>query len=446
MLPPSSHTCPHTTSEDCLFVTLFTPTIDAMPTPAPILVWFHGGNFFQGHGGGRLYDGTHYANSTGTIVVSVNYRLGALGFLGGDNDIHGNYGFLDQVLALKWIQNNAHAFGGDPNRVTIAGQSAGAISVTLHLMSAGSKGLFQRAIVESSPITLPMRDHVSMPPLRREFAELVGCGVNDAACMRGKSADDVLEAQLAIMKDPFADPKWLQMFLPWTPYVDGTIVPMQPLDALCNGAWDSSIPVIMGTVHDETTLFIYEAFQQPLDSDGYTALLLNLFTPENAARVEEQYPAADPTDTRPAVSTCGTDYIFICVNRNVTRNMAPLQPRLWLYDYTHVASFSHYIWGQNMSFCWDQVCHGVELPFVFNTGAPFVTYTPDEVTLGLTLINYWANFAHNGDPNVGAAEMFWPSYNATASMSLSFGIPNTIEQNFQQQKCDFWDTVGYNAQ
>ena len=155
--------CPPVQSEDCLYLNVFTPLLTSEAL-TPVMVFIHGGDYVQGYGGGPLYDGTPMANSSGLILVALNYRLGALGFAyAGDlagGQLAGNYGFLDQRLALKWVQDNIKNFGGDPGRVTIFGQSAGAMSVALHLVSSGSRGLFSAAIIESEPLGLPLRSKV----------------------------------------------------------------------------------------------------------------------------------------------------------------------------------------------------------------------------------------------------------------------------------------------
>lgn len=168
--------CPATTGEDCLFLTVYTPLAAELTTGAPIMVFFHGGEFIAGHGGGELWGGRQMSSMTGTILVGVNYRLGALGWSWNGNDINGNYGIRDQIASLQWVQRNGAAFGGDITRVTMFGQSAGAISMTILMSSqlARKQSLWSRVIVESQPFTIPLRDKNTMPALMKEFGRFLG--------------------------------------------------------------------------------------------------------------------------------------------------------------------------------------------------------------------------------------------------------------------------------
>ena len=155
-LPPK--TCPDTVSEDCLYLNVFTPREDYLQSngPQPVMVWFHGGRYEQGSASDILYDGSFMANASGVIIVTANYRIGVLGFLV-TGSLQGNYGWQDQRSVLLWVQNNIANFGGDPNSVTVFGQSVGGISTALHLTSPSSVGLLHKAIIQSDPFTLPVK-------------------------------------------------------------------------------------------------------------------------------------------------------------------------------------------------------------------------------------------------------------------------------------------------
>ena len=178
-------TCPPVTSEDCLYLNVFAPANATVTSSgsAAVLLFIHGGNFIQGYGGGPLYDGSMLVQSHGVVVVSINYRLGALGWLftgappseEPTDDLVGNYGLLDQQLAMRWVQANAAAFGGDPSRITLFGQSAGAQSISCHLTMPSSKGLFAGAILESAPLGLTWRTAEQSPKFTGLVAKLGGC-------------------------------------------------------------------------------------------------------------------------------------------------------------------------------------------------------------------------------------------------------------------------------
>jgi carboxylesterase type B len=208
-LPLPELTCPKRVTEDCLYLNVFTPLSAQPDAKIPVMVFFHGGNFLRGYSGGFLYDGQYIANTSSTVVVTVNYRLGAIGFLvfgEGSDAIEGNYGFKDQRLALHWVQDNIAAFGGDPGQVTIWGQSAGAVSVALHMTTVRSSGLFNKAIMESEPIELTLKDRKHALKLGTDFSKELGCGDKDnIACLYSKNItliSAVEDALLSKIVDP----------------------------------------------------------------------------------------------------------------------------------------------------------------------------------------------------------------------------------------------------
>ena len=236
-LPP--HTCPARYSEDCLYLNVFTPLPSQMATsgPLPVLMWIHGGNFKQGSGTGLLYDGSHIAKTQNVIVVTINYRLGALGFLNNNQSFTGNYGIKDQRFAMQWIQQNIASFGGDPTRVTLFGQSAGAMSIATHMISPKSKNLFHRAILESEPFGLPFRTTSEFEGLASAFADKANCTSGDVeTCLRNLPYEKIIEAQVAAEHDIFVDIfHLLELFLPWTPTAGSEDCPEQPIVAFVSG-------------------------------------------------------------------------------------------------------------------------------------------------------------------------------------------------------------------
>ena len=223
--------CPVKQSEDCLFLNVFAPL--AQPTkPLPVSLFIHGGDFFQGFGGGALYTGKSFV-AGGTIFVSMNYRLGALGFAySGDaskhsDDLIGNYGLMDQTLVLEWVRDNIAAFGGDPAAVTLFGESAGGMSVGTHMVTPSSTALFHRGMIESEPFALPFRTTSTYPAYTREFAHKAGCGdgvINlkrYEPCLRNVSTAKLLAAQTAVRTVPLAMVLSVtDLFIPFSPVVD----------------------------------------------------------------------------------------------------------------------------------------------------------------------------------------------------------------------------------
>lgn len=461
VLPLPQFLCPKKVSEDCLFLNIFTPLTIKPSSMLPVMVFIHGGNFLRGYSGGGLYDGQYIANSSSTVVVTINYRLGAIGFLAfgeGDDAPRGNYGLRDQRLALEWIRDNIANFGGNPDRVTLWGQSAGAVSVVLHMASVRSAGLFSKAIIESDPFSITLKDLNKAKSLGKDFAKEIGC--SDVQCLYTKNIDEIAKAQLAVLTKIVDLRHVLEIFLQWTPIVDGVDVLDQPIDIFALGKV-ASMPVIIGTTSEETVFFIYEGFPKPVSSLELDGLELAIFGAHYKA-VHEKYPPLSGQDNRPLAAVMGTQYTFSCSTRhavwgltNLTRAGEVKNP-LWLYVFNHSMSFD---WGKGFEFCNGHSCHGVELPFVFHSASMGgLNYTADELVLTNSMVEYWTTFAHTGNPNpTSENERFgqllsWPEYRVdpvtgtkTAGY-MRFKTPKSdVLTDYDSDICKFWDSIRYNV-
>ncbi|HTP17882.1 MAG TPA: carboxylesterase family protein, partial [Streptosporangiaceae bacterium] len=232
---------PGTISEDCLYLNVYAPPVGSNDQGGrPVLVWIHGGGLVQD--GARDYDGSKLA-ADGVVVVTINYRLGALGFLAlpalASHGAAGNYGLMDQQAALRWVQRNIARFGGDPRNVTIAGQSAGGLSVLAQMVSPGARGLFQRAIVQSGTFALNQRPLATAEAAGERFATAVGCPDQSAACLRNAPVS-ALVANFGVE-------------IPGV--VDGSVLTQPIGTALASGQF-ARVPVINGITHDEELLFV----------------------------------------------------------------------------------------------------------------------------------------------------------------------------------------------
>lgn len=250
--PP--HICPVKQSEDCLFLNIFTPIVSN--GPQPVIVFAHGGNFIDGYvggydnDGGLLYAGDIFVNNTGQILVTINYRLGALGYLYGggasrQTTLEGNYGLTDQITALEWVRANIAAFGGDPSRITMMGQSAGAMSISAHLSRPENTGLFQGAIMVSNPFSEPYRGPDQAISIAAAFANFSGCGPSWIleqnwfaleSCLRQKDTATLLAASAAAELALLADlSSILQVVVAWGPTIGTPYLPLRPLEAFQRG-------------------------------------------------------------------------------------------------------------------------------------------------------------------------------------------------------------------
>jgi len=463
-LPPGN--CPeYGIGEDCLYLTVFSPARPSEdPNGYPVQFWIHGGAFEQGLGNCALYNASTFAQQGVTSVV-INYRLGVMGFLASPSQ-KGNYGLLDQRLALQWTRDNIRAFGGNPDRISIAGQSAGAMSVAAHMTSPKSKGMFAGAIMESNPLALPFHTRTSAKANAKNVFEYVGCAEDDVACMRTKSMEELLDAQEHAVKLNLNN--LLINFLPFAPMIEtveenpNTELPEQPFTALAKGAWTTqpNIPLMAGSLYDEGQLFVYELFTKPVSKSAYQVIVDGTFGFKNGQEITKLYPydllsPGNETDGRRVLNVLATDLLFYCPLRNMTRGALAAfsanqitPPDVFIYRFKHVESFD--CWGPDYTFCVGFCCHGSELPYVFNvfTDGKTVSYTPtaEEVTLTSDLGHAWANFYHTGSPNKGklSIPMNYPKYDAALDSLLVLEEPGyEVQHHVREKYCDVWDRLGY---
>lgn len=441
VLPP--HMCPQSESEDCLTLNIWTPR-GASSSPRSVMFFMPGGRFEQGDSTSPLYSGEYFTTNLDVILVTTNYRLGVLGHLVTD-EYAGNFAIKDQRMALVWLKKNIAAFGGNPNDVTIFGQSAGASSTAVHLLSPYSRGLFSKAIMESNPFALPMKTVQEGRDLGRKFVEYLHCPWNHEttdACLRSKSVNEVMAGQYGVQGSiDYFHP--LLLFLPWTPIVDGKELTDQPWKLFTAGNF-TKVPIMMGTVAEEALFFIYEASNGTKVSESLYVLLESYLFQLDVVEVLRKYPVGgiwDDSDYRPLLSTQGTDYIFVCPTRLSARGVAKTGVPTFLYQFNHVPSFD--AWGK-YTFCDGHVCHGIELPFVFHAAAPFYNFTAAEDDLSKRMSTYWTNFAKSGNPNHPVpVQPAWPAYTASADASMELATPPTVQTGLRASYCDFWDRLGY---
>ncbi|XP_035672240.1 crystal protein-like [Branchiostoma floridae] len=442
-------------SEDCLYLNIFAPrtVLTNSTTKLPVMVWFHGGGYETGTGSAIIYDGRFLANKTNTVVVTTNYRLGALGFLvagEGEDAATGNYGTLDQILALKWVQENIGNFGGDKKHVTIFGQSAGSDSVGILMTYNGSADLFEKGIMLSVPFTIYHKSRADAIRLGNHFAKQLNCSHGDIKCIRSKTTAELLDAQGksgSFIANPF---RLFELFVQWGPHFDGDILTEELVEKFAKGQFQKK-PFIIGTVSEEAILFILGAFKgkmTKLELDGVAVAFMRL----KAGQALREYDPPPSSDYRPVLSQAVTDWVWVCPTRNVTRSaIAGGEPDVWLYVFDHVWSFKH-AWD-DQPYCNGYVCHGEDIPIVFQT-APLanLSMTPDEQVLADTIAYHYGNFAHTGDPNKPNHHPPRPYLNIPDNLNWSKyskdnGYPilnittpqNSLMHDYRKEKCDFWD-------
>jgi para-nitrobenzyl esterase len=387
--------------EECMNLNVWTPVTNA--TGLPVLVWIHGGSFMNGSGSVGAYNGAAFARD-GVVCVTINYRLAAEGFLCLDDGI-ANLGLLDQLAALQWVQANISAFGGDPGRVTVAGESAGAMSVTTLLSMPQAGGLFTQAIAQSGAAahTLPW-DEARM--VSGYLADALGVPA-DRDSIKAVPLEKLVQAasELVVEVQTAPDPaKWGQLalsLLPFAPTVDGTVVPQAPLPAMAAGQ-GSDVRLLIGSNRDEARLFFVAPGSIDLIDDVVLERAAGAYglSADSLAVYRANRPGASAGDILAAVIT---DWFFTIPAIRVAeaRTEAGSAPT-WTYRFDYPAPADNHRFG---------ACHGVEVPFVFDTISdedlhPLIGDTPSQAVADQAH-KAWVDFITHGDPG-------WAAYN-TAS-------------------------------
>jgi para-nitrobenzyl esterase len=463
-------------SEDCLYLNVWTRAKKASEK-LPVMFWIHGGAYQLGAGGLPLYDGEKLAKR-GVVVVTINYRLGPFGFLAhpqltkeSPNNSSGNYGVLDQQAALHWVKRNIAAFGGDPGKVTIFGESAGAISVLNQLVSPLSDGLFQQAISESTLfIDRGLLMHATRPLAEAEgigeqYAAEMGCaGAADVlAAMREKTADELLGTPQGKSKDlrnsikVLTSPGLFIMDPKFVPVVDGWVLPADPGTLVAKGD-QHDVPLLIGSNREEGNLF---TFAETLELDRmsiekYQGKIREYFG-AYADQVLAMYPVNQKSDIKRQLSKIFTVFDFTSVARFAARAQAAKGQKVYLYQFNKTPPLElTSLLGP---------CHGSELPFVFGTlvkgtipdgvmrsweslvlksverdlkRALLYKYDQDDLRLSDEMIGYWTRFAKTGDPN-GEGAAAWPRYETATDRNIELERPITAKEGLDRQACDLAD-------
>ena len=410
-------------SEDCLFLNVYRPVMNTS-SAYPVMVFIHGGSFVFGSSSQNQYIADNMMNSSQVIVVTLNYRLGPLGFIslsdyGIDN---ANFGIMDQILALKWVQNNIGSFGGDPSKVTIFGESAGAISVCLHLMIEESYPLYQNIIIESGSCA-QIGFFPSVYKSTKQTKDLLSkVSCTSVECLRTISANDIINA-LPNFQD-------LKGYL-WVPIVDKVLLIDQPRTLIKNENFNRNANMIIGNNMKGGSIFV------PSWSMGvveYTTIMYETFG-AYANEIGPVYPIWDyPSPSPPnTYSQILTDMFFYCPSRTLSSYLSKYS-NVYFYVFDHEPS-----WNQNPDFgCY----HTSELPFVFErTPQPNITFSSVEFSLAKKMSSLWKNFAIYSNPN-GNGDSLWSNWTNSHKYNLQISASEfKMADNFRSTFCDFWDTL-----
>jgi para-nitrobenzyl esterase len=422
-------------SEDCLYLNVFAPTGHKHGGDGrPVIVWIHGGGWLVGESDD--YDPTKLV-ADGTVVVTLDYRLGALGFLahpaladhpGGSS---GAYGLMDQQAALRWVKRNIRGFGGDPRKVTIAGESAGGLSVLAHVTSPGSHGLFAAAIVQSGAF-------LTQTPLDQAetagevFAAKVGCASQSAACLRGLPVSVILANDIPSLSG-------------YTPgVVDGEVLKQSIGTALASGQFNR-VPIIDGTNHDEARLFtaVSELQGAPVTAANYESMIASTMgvPADVAALVAAQYPLSAYPSPAVALSAIGTDAIFACPALKLDTLASRFVPT-FAYEFNDANAPQRFLPPVSFPF---GAAHASELQYLFDLPtAPIAgPLTAQQQSLATSMRRYWAHFARRGFPSA-PGQPLWPRFKSHSQRLLSLVPPQPhVETDLAAaHHCAFWAQAG----
>ncbi len=413
---------PGATDEDCLYLNVFAPADPA--GLLPVMVWIHGGAFIGGSGSARWYDGGQFAADGAVVVVTFNYRLGVLGFL------EGNCGMLDQLAALRWVQDNIAAFGGDPTRVTVFGESAGAMSIGLMLAMPAARGLFHGAILQSGAASA-YRTRDEAATVTEQVLGHFGGSVDDLAT---SPVAPILDAQAAVTGGSDAG-----SYLSFRPVADGIDIPERP-DRIVAAGRGLDVPVLIGTNRDEMTLFLsFDPGMASLGGDELDRRAAAMIGARRWAAMGAHYRAAHPTDDPAAfLSAVATDVVFRIPALRVAegqsgaggeRRRAPV----WMYRFDWPSPAA----GGRLG-----ATHGLDIPFVWNLmdfpGVDLFTGdAPGRRPLAEAMHAAWLAFATSGDPTTPLLPA-WPAYQPPRRATMLFDAECSLVDDPNGSERELW--------
>jgi para-nitrobenzyl esterase len=418
-------------SEDCLYLNIWTPGLDG--AKRPVMVWVHGGFFTTGAGSWLVYDGRTLSTRGDVVVVTINYRLGVLGFLNlnevtkGRIPATGNEGLLDQVLALEWVRDNISRFGGDPDNVTIFGESAGAMSEGALLAMPKARGLFHRAILQSGAA-----HHVNSleraEKVAEAFLDILDKKPTEVNELRSLTEQQIINAQAEVMTRAHG-PKLAMGGLPLGPVVDGDVIPELPVEAIASGSADN-VAILIGTNLDEWKLFAVLDKDLPnLNEAGLLQRCERLIPDGDATGLIETYRqarsqrnlSATPAELFIAIQS---DRFFRMPAIRLAEAHCRRQQPTYMYLFKWVSPLMNGILG---------ACHALDLGFVFGTLDDNFTGSGQEAqALSGKMQDAWTGFARYGDPSENIGE--WKLYNARRETMVLGGQCTLVEAPYDEER------------
>ncbi|KAF8933283.1 hypothetical protein BGZ47_010936 [Haplosporangium gracile] len=451
-----------TEDEDCLNLNVYTPSLKGQSFASlPVMFYIHGGGFANNSGSIILFEPGSMVSRGGVVVVTINYRLGLFGWFEDTNswsrsNVPGNQAFRDMILALQWVKKNIASFGGDPNRVTVFGESAGATSIRALLSAPSTFDLYQSVIGESDPINIPYHTPQSAAKLTNYLMAALGCNPGDLACARAKSAIDILEASMTADQLQLNDNTWTTFGLVERPTTDGDLIPADFSKLVKAGKYNTKANIMWGTTKDEAGLYVPLYFPNPVPIVNASDALGLVFDKNRTAVVMGSpyftLPPANTDAVRDAFTHFGTDYYWLCPLQYLSRQMAVYKP-------TYNFRFSRgrdtpLVGGNYCSSSTGRVCHSADIQPVFASGAsvPGYSQSGDDARFARQVVDRLTTFAKTGNPNpqpglVGVenqnpdvTSVQWLPYSATNPV-LDLNVQSKMVNNLEADVCQWMDDV-----
>lgn len=418
-------------AEDCLAVNVWTPRSDARKRP--VMVWIHGGGFTSGSARNTWYDGASLAARGDVVVISIQYRLGAWGFLelseigGPEYAESGNLGILDQIAALKWVKNNAAVFGGDPGNVTVFGQSAGAGSAGILMTIPAASGLFQKAILESGT---PKEVNAKQRAIDASRAFMKLAGVNSIEGLRALTMVQMRDAESRLFQTSFG-------YSALRPVIDGALIKEPPMQAIAAGR-ATHVPLLLGTNRDEIRLWS-ALYDLPIDkkpADVFEKQVAEI-AGARAHQVIETYRASNATYGEAVIHLIG-DLIMRMPSIRLAEIFSGRQPT-YVYEFTYRSASDYRKFDS---------AHSMEVPFVFGTANEldaivFTGRNPGKDALIERVQQSWSNFARTGDP--GLSGLPWPKYDEKTRATMELGVPCGVVDDLHSAERAAWNGLPFDG-
>ena len=420
-------------AEDCLAVNVWTPKVDA--NKRPVMVFIHGGAFIDGSARNTWYDGTTLAERGDVVVVTLQYRLGPLGFLelsdiaGKEYAQSGNLGILDQIAALRWVRDNIERFGGDPHNVTIFGESVGATSVGILMVTPAARGLFQKAILESNSAVRVANDLPRATELAKAFMKVAGA--NNVLDLQRMTMLQITDAQDKFFRTIFSDSSF-------GPTWDGVVIPDSAMKLIQEGK-GANVPVLLGTNLDEIQYWA-TIENRPLESKP-AALLekqVSAIGGSRARDILQTYRRANAS-YGDSVIQLETDLLFRMTSIRMAEAISGTQPTyMYLFTYRSTSPVMNY-----------ESAHSMELPFVFGVtdqldAIAFTGRDPHRETLRAQMQQAWISFARSGNPN-HAGLPAWPRYDVATRATMELGITSRVVNDPQAEQRAAWAGIPFDG-